>query len=88
MPIYDLYCKKCDHITEDYFCKPEDPLPNCHLCGGKTARICNCRSFKLLYDPKKDSCTWGNEGYKESQYWKEYKKAKAEGRNVKPAGAD
>ena len=88
MPLYDLYCTCCDARQIDIFLKVNENLPECSKCGGKMARICGCKSFKLIYDNKKDSCAWGNEGYASSQYYREFNKQKAEGKNVRIPALD
>lgn len=60
----------------------------CPECGVEMLNKCQCHSFKLCYDPKKDTVGWSHDGYATTQYWKDYKAAKARGEKVKPAGSD
>jgi len=70
MPLYDIKCIKCNKIEEDVFLgMSEDPQP-CTQCGEDRERLCNCKSFKLVYNNKTDICSWGNEGYSSSQYYR------------------
>jgi hypothetical protein len=60
MPIYDLYCKKCDTLDEKYFssfAKYEEFMknPKCEECGGELTRdyseqnlVFSMKSFKKL----------------------------------------
>ena len=83
MPIYEYFCFHCG---EDFFEKIV-PLKDCD----KTLFCSKCKRnltkipprgtcFKLKYNNKTDMCDW--EGNK-SRYWDEYKKQKAEGKNVR-----
>ena len=83
MPIYDLSCI-CGHEEQDIIKKyDEDYL--CVDCGGIMTTQVQCTHFKLEYNNKRDSCDWfGNT----SQYWNDYKAAKARGEKVKPSGSD
>lgn len=86
MPLYDVYCTKCEEETEELM-RLNDTPDRCK-CGGERKILVNCRNFKLVYDNKKDICGWGADNYATSQYWREYRKAKEEGRDVKPANAE
>lgn len=71
----DLYCPKCEHVEKDVIFdsvhnKIEKPCPK---CDGTMKNICNCGSFELKYDNKKDMCGWGNDGYNTSQYYRDSK---------------
>jgi putative FmdB family regulatory protein len=82
MPIYDLYCEQCKNIVESWLKMDSEPRP-CP-CGGKRVKMPGGH-FKLKYNPKSDSVTWGSEGYSQSQYWKDVKEARSQGKKVKGA---
>ena len=86
MPIHDLICSECMIIVEDVNVKiGEEVVTKCPECGKIMNKKPHIGSFELKYNNKTDMCDWtGNT----SQYWTAYKKAKAEGRDVKPADAD
>jgi hypothetical protein len=84
MPIYDYRCPKCGEEKIDVYAKYED-VRLCDKCKEQMVKNCNCSHFKLVYNNKTDMCSWQGES---SQYWMEYKKQKAEGKNVKPYGED
>lgn len=83
MPLYDVYCSVCEVVEEDVWLKVNEEVPACPTCNGKRCRLCNCHTFKLRYDPKKDSCGWAYDGYASSMYWNDVKKLRAEGKKVK-----
>ena len=81
IPIYDTLCKKCKKEEEILTLRISKKIPNCK-CGGERIILSPKKSpsFKLIYDPKVDSVDWdGNR----SKYFDEYKKQKAEGKNVR-----
>lgn len=80
--IFDVQCQECDFI-EEIFKDDEQDFPICSECGGKTKRIYTSMNFKLVYNNKTDSCSWGDHGYASSQYWNNVKDARANGENVK-----
>ena len=85
MPLYDLHCPECDYVEIDGFYKIDEELPKCPECGTPLSKTCNCTTFELKYDNKKDICDWeGNT----SRYWDDYKKQKAEGKNVRIPSLD
>jgi len=85
MPIYDLYCKYCDYEKEDVILKIDEFNGDCPVCNYPLDRVANTKSFKLLYDNKKDSVDWdGNR----SAYYDEYNRQKAEGKDVRIAELD
>ena len=69
---YDVICDKCEYI-EERFLETDKNLKPCVKCGGKTNRVWNRMSFKLIYNNQKDMCGWGNSGYATSQYHRETK---------------
>ncbi len=75
MPLYDYYCEKCEKVMEDVVCKVNKEA-HCKECGEIMTRMVNCKTFKLLYDPKKDTVGWSFNGYERSQYWDQVKKQK------------
>jgi putative FmdB family regulatory protein len=85
MPIYDVFCEKCGNVLEDVWMKHNEECGNCPKCGHRLKRVCAAKSFELKYNNKTDMCDWAGNT---SQYWKDYKKAKEEGKKVKPAGED
>ena len=82
--IYDFECNKCKERFEDML-EDLDELPVCPICSSEVKKIFTTMNFKLVYNPAVDRCTWADDGYKESQYWKDYKAAKARGEDVMPA---
>ncbi len=80
MPIYDLFCPSCGDTQDDIILKMDEVPPVCIACGASMARVCNCHSFELVYNNKTDLCDWAGNT---SQYWNEYNKQKAEGKNVR-----
>ena len=85
MPLYDLICEVCCHELVDITLSVNDELPACEKCGNKMSRACNCKTFKLKYDPKVDTVGWAHDGYASSMYWKDVKDARARGEKVKGA---
>ena len=87
MPIYEYICKDCEVLDERIEFGEEIDAPHpCPECGKEMSRMIPSKmSFKLVYNNKTDICSWGHEGYESSRYWDAYKKAKAEGKDVKPA---
>ena len=87
MPIYIVKCQKCNKEEEVLTLRISEIIPDCE-CGGKRIIIApsgKSPSFKLLYDNKKDIVDWdGNR----STYYDEYKKQKAEGKDVRIAELD
>jgi putative FmdB family regulatory protein len=77
MPIYDVYCKNCN-ITKEVLLKVDEPIPNCSECGEVLTKVCNCHSFKLVYNPKTDICAWGNENYATTQRYRHISKNKVD----------
>jgi len=75
MPLYDIYCEKCGKTTE-VLLKVDEPIPDCS-CGGIQKKECNCKSFKLVYDPKKDVCSWGHDNYATTQRYRYVSKKEA-----------
>jgi putative FmdB family regulatory protein len=89
MPIYEYVCSSCGNYEERLeFGSEVDREHVCPSCNKQMDRIVSQCRFKLIYNNKTDVCSWGNEGYASSQYWKAYKEAKARGEDVKPAGED
>lgn len=86
MALHDVICEDCLIIVEDVNVKiGEEVNTACPECGKIMSKKPHVGSFELKYNNKTDICDWhGNT----SQYWDAYKKAKAEGKNVKPAGSD
>lgn len=82
MPVYDTKCDKCKKEKEVLTLKISEKLGKCE-CGGKLIKLApssKSPSFKLVYDNKKDMVDWdGNT----SRYWDDYKKQKAQGKNVR-----
>jgi len=72
MPVYDLKCSQCE-TEEEMMLKMDEDIPVCPVCGDKRTKVCNCSHFKLIYNNKMDSCSWGNEGYASSQYYRNVK---------------
>jgi len=86
MPIYDVYCSKCGNVEEQWLKMDEEPK-RCPRCNSLTKKMPG-GYFKLVYNNKKDICTWGNEGYASSQYWRAVREARDRGEKVKGFGED
>ncbi len=70
----DCRCPKCNTIYEDKILFTNETF-TCEKCGAVCEIIPSISaSFRLKYDNKKDLCSWSNEGYATSQYYKEQKK--------------
>jgi hypothetical protein len=82
MPLYDVYCEKCNTELNDLLLNFDENLI-CPNCNNKMKKKCNCSHFKLVYNNKTDICAWGDNNYETSQYWREINKAKEKGENVK-----
>jgi len=85
-PIYDAECIECGKIEEDLWLKMDEEPTECS-CGGKRKKHVGGR-FKLVYNNKKDLCTWGDDGYSSSQYWRLVKEARDRGEKVKGINED
>lgn len=84
--MYDIYCPECGTTKEDVLVKnDEDPADACEKCGAQMKKVCACGSFELKYDPKKDTTDWSGNT---TRYWDDVRKARQEGKDVKPAGED
>ena len=89
MPLIEYQCSVCNNIDERLeFGDEMDEEHYCSKCNGLMSRIVSLCKFKLVYNNKLDSCSWGSEGYASSQYWREYNAARGRGEDVKPAGED
>jgi len=86
MPLYEYTCEGCGYYNEKLeFGDEANQQHPCPICERELVRIVSPCTFKLEYNNKTDMCDWrGNT----SHYWDEYKKAKAEGNDVKPHGED
>jgi putative FmdB family regulatory protein len=85
MPIFDFECQ-CGNMFERIL-KADSNSTKCDLCGEQAIRIFPQKSptFKLKYNPKTDMVDWeGNS----SQYWKDYKKMKDDGKNPRIPALD
>ena len=82
MRIYDVECIKCGHVEEQWV--EDNKFQPCSKCGGSVKRLFSTFNFKLVYDNKKDMCSWGYSGYSSSRYWEDIKKEKAKGKDVHP----
>lgn len=76
MPIFVYSCTNCDEeeeIIEQY--EDEEKLHICPKCGEKMERcFVGTSHFKLIYDPKKDKVSWGDQGYASTQRYAEHDK--------------
>ena len=83
MIMVDLFCPECDKRVIDEFVDNNLPMPMCDVCNVEMKKLVSHQmTFKLVYDNRRDSCGWSNDGYASSQYWKDIKKAKDEGKKV------
>lgn len=83
LQLNDYECLNCANVEEHYVNIEEQVF--CSKCGGISKKLFTGMRFELKYNPKTDMCSWGNEGYSSSQYWKDVKKAKEDGHKVKGA---
>ena len=85
IPIYEYVCN-CGHYEEKLeFGNEMNEVHICPDCGEQMDRIVSLSKFKLEYNNKTDLCDWSGNS---SHYWDAYKKAREEGKDVKPAGED
>ena len=86
MPLFEYRCNLCNNVDERLEFGTEMEADHyCSLCEGLASRIVSQCKFELKYNNKTDLCDWeGNS----SHYWDDYKKARENGQNVKPAGED
>jgi putative FmdB family regulatory protein len=87
MAMFDCECTVCGNVEEQIIGHDEEPAP-CESCSGKTVKVISGAHFKLVYDPKRHVCSWGNEGYATSQYWNAVKEARSRGEKVKGCNED
>jgi len=84
MPIYDIKCKSCGDVREEFQKADQEIMGKCKECGGERVRLVGAASFELKYDNKKDICGWAAHNYETSQYWTKVKEERAKGKDVKP----
>ena len=82
MILVDLFCPECDDRHIDVFVDNKMPMPKCPKCDIVMKKLVSQITFELKYDNRKDTCGWSNDGYASSQYWKDIKNAKADGKKV------
>lgn len=72
----DFVCDKCKTLYEDKVIfdveKEQVICPSCNYPCERLVSLDN--HFRLKYNNKTDKVSWGGEGYRSSQYWKEYDK--------------
>jgi putative FmdB family regulatory protein len=81
MIMHDFECKKCDLIFE-WMIDSKEQTAKCPVCWNEDCEkiIIKPRSFTLKYHASTDMVDWdGNR----SQYWDQYKKDKAAGKDVR-----
>lgn len=79
MPIYNFLCENCKDVSEQIVFDLETEIVECDKCGGPAVKQFSMPEtihFQLLYDPKKDICAWGNEGYNRTRRYEQYDKMK------------
>ena len=81
MPIYEYCCFECEEFEEMLMpLRDCDKEVQCKTCKKPMIKIPPTGTkFKLTYNPKTDICDWNGNT---TRYWDEYKKQKAEGKNV------
>jgi putative FmdB family regulatory protein len=80
MPLYEYVCYECEEIVEKLLPVIECDWPTkCEKCKNTMSKIPSTFRFELKYNNKTDCCDWSGNS---SMYWDEYKKQKAEGKNV------
>jgi len=84
VPIFDYQCEDCQVVEE--FIESYDEASKPHICPvcSKTMdrQFPNKTNFRLSYNNHSDQCDWSGNT---SQYWNEFNKARAEGRDVRPS---
>lgn len=80
--IFDVQCNECENV-EEVMVQDSDEFPVCSECSGTVKRLYTTMNFKLIYDNKKDTCSWADHGYASSQYWNKIKEARSRGEDVK-----
>jgi len=73
MPIFDFECNNCNKVVELIMSSEKSAGVNaCAKCGRPMKKMApNKMTFHLLYDPKKDTVTWSNEGFATTQRYRE-----------------
>ena len=80
MPIWDWKCPQCGYKEECISNKTDDRY--CYKCKSKMVTLFpTTMSFKLIYDPKKDKVSWGNEGYAKTRRYEEIDKLAKKNKN-------
>jgi DNA-directed RNA polymerase subunit RPC12/RpoP len=79
--MHDFECLKCNLIFE-WMIDSKQKTAKCPLCFDENCNkiFITPRSFTLKFNPKTDMCDWDQN---RSRYWDEYKKQKAEGKDVR-----
>jgi predicted nucleic acid-binding Zn ribbon protein len=54
--VYDVECRKCGHIEEQYT-EDDTDFTDCEKCGGVMNRIYTKFNYKLIYNNKTDMCS-------------------------------
>ena len=68
MPIFDFHCDKCNTTIEKILKTNGSKNIKCPKCGTKMNRMFSTKmNFKLVYNPEKNICSWGSEGYSTTQ---------------------
>ena len=75
---FDVQCSGCSEIKE-VLLDDGDPMPVCDECGSEMKRIFTSFNFKLIFNNKKDLCSWGDNNYETSQYYRKVNEARAQG---------
>lgn len=89
MPIYDIICKDCGMEKIDVILGINEKVKEvCPKCSKKMERVCNCKSFELVYNNRTQSCGWSKDDYSTNQYWTKYNEAKANGESVRIPAED
>lgn len=86
MPLYDFSCTIC-HAEFEQILDMDHNFTTCAKCGERAIRIFpqKAPNFKLKYNPKTDKVDWeGNT----SQYWKDYKQMKEDGKKPRIPALD
>ena len=75
MPLFVFACEKCGNEEDHVVFQSDKEDVVCGKCGTVMMKAFpDSFRFKLLYDPKRDSCTWSNDQFSSTQRYREYDK--------------
>jgi putative FmdB family regulatory protein len=75
MPIFDFVCSECSAVTEEIVRTHAVEFIKCSKCGAIADKMFpDTMRFELLYDPKRDTVGWSNDGFSRTRRFEEYDK--------------